>query len=141
MNVGRLVLPATALLAMTAVTACEKPAPKITVSSSGRVVNVDATRYCRNECRNYNTRDTKTIRVRSNTEVGFDVPKRVAEKGWVLQVGDKTQFAEVRHDSHFRLSTGPIAQKQPVEVTIVEAGNGVGGKPSGVWRLQFNLQE
>jgi hypothetical protein len=138
-NVRRLPL-AVALLALVAVTACEKPAPQVTVASSGRVINVDASRYCFDKCRDLTARP-KNIRVRGNTVVSFDVPKRVARKGWVLLFANQPQFPEPRKESHFSLSIPSVAQSQPLDVSIVEAGGGASGAPTGVWKMQFLVRE
>lgn len=137
MTVRRLA-PALAVLALVGVTACEKPAPQVTIASSGRVINVDASRYCFDECRDHDAAP-KSIRIRGNTTVSIDVPKRVAEKGWVVQLGDQSLFQKPRKESHFSLSIPTIAQDQPVEVTILEAGGGA--QPTGVWKMQFLVQE
>jgi hypothetical protein len=131
---------ALALLALVAVTGCEKPAPQITVASSGRVINVDASRYCFDACRDH-TAAAKSIRVRGNTTVSFDVPKRVARKGWILVFQDQPQFTEPRKESHYSLSIPSIAQSQPLDVSIVEAGKGQTAAPTGVWKMQFLVRE
>jgi hypothetical protein len=121
------------------VAACEKPAPQVTVASSGRVINVDASHYCRGKvCRDF-AAAAKSIRVRGDTTVSFDVPKRVAQKGWMLRLGTQDVFAEPRHDSHYRLSIPTVGGKQPLPVTIGETGTGT--DPSGVWQMQFLIQE
>ena len=131
---------AVAALALLGATACEKPAPQVTIASSGRVINVDARRYCfePDDCRDHTVK-SKSIRVRGDTTISIDVPKRVAEKGWIVQLGDDPLFAEPRKESHYTLSIPRIAQAQQVEVTISEAGGG--SPPSGIWQLQFLFQE
>lgn len=129
---------AVAVLALVLVTACEKPAPRITVASSGRVINVEASRYCFKECRDHNAA-AKSIRVRTNTTVTFDVPKRVADKGWIIQLGGQSLFQEPRKESHYTLSI-PTTADQPVPVTILEAGSPTSGQPTGEWKMQLQIK-
>lgn len=137
MNPRRLPL-AVAAIAMLALTACEKPAPQITVASSGRVYNVDAFNYCFDgKCRDRGGVERK-VRVRGNTTVSFDVPRRVADKGYVIQIGEQSLFQAPRKESHYALSF-PAAREQTLPVTIVETGNG--NTPTGVWKLQFDVKD
>ena len=137
MTVRRLAV-AVAGFALLGVTACEKPAPQVTIASSGRVINVDASLYCFDECRQHRAA-AKSIRVRGNTTVSIDVPKRVAKKGWVLKLGEQTLFQEPHKESHYTLSIPTIAQKQPLPVTIAEVGPN--GQPTGEWKMEFLVQE
>lgn len=140
--IARRTAPAVAaVLAVFALTACEKPAPQITVYSSGRVINVDAERYCFDECLDHYTGDTKSIRVRGDTDISIDVPKRVAKKGWVLQLGDQVVFREPHHESHYRLRIPTVGEKQPITATVVEAGAGTTSQPTGVWKMQLIIQD
>ncbi|MEO6712584.1 MAG: DUF2771 family protein [Mycobacteriales bacterium] len=137
MIVRRYVPAAAAVLAMVSVTACEKPAPHITVFSSGRVINVDAGRYCFDECTEH-APPTKSIRVRRNSVIGIDVPKRVAEKSWILQVGEEVLFTAPRKESHYALNV-PNLPAGALPVTIVEVGDGLQGKPTGAWQFEFRV--
>lgn len=128
---------ALAALALLGVSACEKPAPQITISSGGKVINVDASRYCFDECRDHSAK-LKTIRVKSNSTVTFDVPRRVAHAGWLVQLRDQAIFPEPRKDSHYTLSI-PAAAAVSLPVTVVEAG--ADGAPTGVWKLQFDIKD
>lgn len=128
---------AVAALALLGATACEKPAPQITVSSGGRVINVDASRYCFKACRDH-TPGAKSIRVRTNTTVAFDVPKSVAHRGWIVALGQNPLFPAPRHESHYTF-TMPNYEDQPVPVTIIETGNGAGQRPTGGWQLQIDI--
>ena len=142
-----------AALALLSVTACEKPAPQVTVVTGGRVINVDASRYCHDQCRDYPDAELKEIKVRGDSQVSIDVPKRVAERGWTLLIGDRPQFARPLKESHYSLSIPIIPQeagqdgqpsKQPEEaalpITIIEAGPGDAAPPTGEWKLQFLLR-
>jgi hypothetical protein len=131
---------AVAALALVSVTACEKPAPQITVASSGRVINVDASRYCFKTCRDHKPAD-KSISVKGNTTVAFDVPKRVAKKGWIIQLGQQPLFVEPLKESHFTLTLPTIGQDQQVPVTITQAAPGAGGEPTGMWKMQFLVRQ
>ena len=129
---------AVAVIAMLPLTACEKPAPQITVESSGRVVNVDAFSYCFDgKCRERGGAERK-IRVKGNTTVSFDVPKRVAAKGYVIRIREQSLFQAPRKESHYALNF-PAAGEQTLPVTILEAGNG--NTPTGVWKLQFDVKD
>jgi len=128
---------ALAALALLGVSACEKPAPQVTVSSGGKVINVDASRYCFDECRDH-TAALKSIKVRGNSTVTFDVPKRVAHAGWVVQVQGEPIFREPRKDSHYTLSI-PNAGEITLPVTILQVGDSEA--PDGVWQLQFDVKD
>jgi hypothetical protein len=123
---------------MLALSACEKPAPKVTIATGGRVINVDATRYCHDECVDHKTA-AKTIRVRSDSFISFDVPKEVAEKGWNIQIGGQNMFRAPRNKSHYLLAIPTIGGDSDVPVVVTQ--NGEGGQPGGVWQLQLDIRE
>ena len=134
--------PFVAAVALVAVTACEKPAPQITVASSGRVVNVDASRYCFAQCRDHATATT-SIRVRGNTTVSIDVPKQVAEKGWILVLGKDPVSTQPLKTSHYALGLGLVKddQAEPLPVTIFEFGDGASAQPTGAWKISFLVRQ
>jgi hypothetical protein len=129
---------AVAVLALLAVTACEKPAPKVTVTSNGRVINVDAERYCRGDKCTDHAAATKAIKIRRNSLISFDVPKRVAEHGWNITLGEQRLFEDPRTESHYVLSIPDVPGDAAVPVTVTQ---GKGTQPEGVWKLQLLLRE
>ena len=123
---------------MIAVTACEKPAPKVTVTSNGRVINVDAAHYCRGTTCTDDADSTKAITIRSDSLISFDVPKRVAEHGWQLSLGDQRLFEKPRTKSHYTMSIPVAPGTATVPVTVTQ---GSGAQPEGVWTLQLLLRD
>ncbi len=129
---------AAAALVLIALTACEKPAPKVTVTSNGRVVNLDAARYCRGDKCVDHEASPKTITIRSDSVVSFDVPKRIAEHGWQIDVGGDKLFETPRTKSHYTLSIPALRGSGTLPVTVTQ---GEGAQPEGVWRLQLLLRD
>jgi hypothetical protein len=128
---------AVAALALVAVTACDKPAPKVTVTTNGHVVDVEAFRYCRDKCQD-GAAVAKTIRVRSDSFVTFDVPKRVADHGWNIDVGGQQLFDKPRTKSHYSMSIPAIRGDGDVPVIVTQ---GAGPQPEGEWRLQLLVRD
>jgi hypothetical protein len=122
-------------LALLAVTACEKPAPQVTVSTGGKVVNVDASRYCfeSDDC-NDEAPEKATLRVRAADQISISVPARVAHKGWYIRFNGQPipGFQKERKKLHGTLNLGG-ALDQPVELEIVQGVTS--GEPQGVWKL------
>src|SRR5688500_14183626 len=115
---------------MLALTACEKPAPQVTVHSGGTVINIDAVRYCHeaDKCRDHSA-ETPTLRVRDGESISFNVPTHVAEEGWYLRQGDAS--TPVQKKLHYWLDVDRLAGDQTFE--IVEGAPGE--QPRGVWKL------
>lgn len=123
-------------LAVLALTACEKPAPQVTVATGGRVVNLDASRYCHkaDKCRDH-TVETAEIRVQIGQSVSVNVPSKVAHAGWNIRQADRLLFEEPRKELHYTLDL------ERVRSTDIEIIQGRGDQPTGIWKIRFDLED
>jgi hypothetical protein len=118
-------------LALIALTACEKPAPQVTVHAGGTVVNLDAVRYCHDECKDHEAK-VKTLDVSSGDVVSFNVPTHVAEQGWYLRREGQQSAERPRKKLHYSLPIdAPL--EGPVTIEIVQGRQGA--EPEGIWKL------
>lgn len=91
----RLLAAASAGLALTALAACEKPAPLVTVVSGGSSVHTEAAVFCFEEGQTLaeggcaeRAEGVPTLEVRPGEQVGVDVGKELTERGWRLTLAD-----------------------------------------------------
>ena len=133
------VLAAAGLAAML-LTACDKPAPKITVLGGGKVATVSPSTYCfdADHCRPSRGVDFPSLTTAADEKVLIDVPEQVAQRGWVvsaLTLDGKTRLASsgAIHNSHtYRVPSG-VNSGNPFVVQVNELAGSV---PSGsVWSL------
>jgi hypothetical protein len=122
-------------LAVLALTACEKPAPQVTVATGGRVVNVDASRYCfeSDDCKDHGA-GVATLPVRAGDQVSINVPSHVAHEGWYIRLNGRPipGFETPRKKLHGTLPL-PGALGREVVLEIVQGD--AGGEPQGIWKL------
>ena len=123
-----------------ALTACEKPAPIVSIVSSGTSIYTEAQVFCfegqslaEANCARRAT-EVKQLTVRPGQPVGIDLSKEVAERGWVYEIGecDRKQQSEVRTDDHYyslQLSIGS-GVRVPLIIRTVDVENRV---PTGEW--------
>ena len=90
----RLLAAASAAFAVAALTACEKPAPLVTVVNAGRSAYSEANTYCFDEqsfeaadCVQRESGETE-LAVVSGEPVGVDVGKELVEGGWFIELSD-----------------------------------------------------
>ncbi|MCW2714201.1 MAG: hypothetical protein JWN88_1248 [Frankiales bacterium] len=90
----RLLATASAAFAAAALTACEKPAPLVTVVNAGRSVYSEANTYCFEEqsfeagnCSQRHTGQTQ-LAVVSGEPVGIDVGEELVEGRWFIELSD-----------------------------------------------------
>jgi hypothetical protein len=122
-------------LALLAVTACEKPAPHVTVATGGRVVNIEPTRYCREaKCQQDDAAGAK-IRVQIGQSLSVNVPKKVAHAGWNIRQGNELLFEAPREELHYTLDL------ERVRSTDIEIIQGPGSQPEGLWKLHLDLED
>ncbi len=109
----RLLAAASATLSLAALTACEKPAPIVTLVSGGHSVYTEAATFCfedgqkleSGECARRTSSLTR-LEVRGGDVVGVDVDKELAERGWQLELQDPndpqgTQRSPTIQDHYF----------------------------------------
>ena len=106
----RLLPAASALLCLAALTACEKPAPIVTVVNEGRSVYAEAATWCfqgqsGDECATRGS-GTNRLEVLAGT-LGVDVDKELADSRWIVTLVDLSRPDQplvnsgVREDSHY----------------------------------------
>jgi hypothetical protein len=69
--------------------ACDKPTPEVTVSGSGNVINLEASRYCFDDdhCRDGEVQDygdAPVLKLDRGEDVLISVPKAVGEEQWLV---------------------------------------------------------
>jgi hypothetical protein len=79
------VLPLVAVAALGLVTGCEKQSPYVTITANGHVVKTRATEYCRPNGRCNKSTDNPVIYIKQGDTLGIDVPRSVADDGWMIQ--------------------------------------------------------
>lgn len=148
----RLLPAASALLCLAALTACERPAPIVTVVNEGRSVYAEASTWCfdgqtGDQCA---TRGTGTPRlgVLAGT-LGVDVDKELADSRWIVTLVDAAQpdqqlvTSGVRTDSHyysFELPELPPKTRLVLTVRALADGPlGEGAQPEARGSWQFEL--
>ena len=106
MNARRPLACVAAVGALLALSACEKPAPIVTIVSGDQSVYAEASTWCfegqtGDECAERETEVT-SIPVRAGETVGIDVDKELADGGWYLELtapgGEGEQVRDHEHD-------------------------------------------
>ncbi len=136
---------AVAVLALAALSACEKPAPIVTVVNAGRSVYSEASIYCfdgqSSAQGNCATRASglTSIAVQGGQPVGIDVAKPLVGRGWVIELSDPSnksaqpQQSEVQHKHYYSFTAPTLPQGSAVLLTVRALGSG--NRPSGEWRF------
>jgi hypothetical protein len=121
--------------------ACEKPSPLVTLVSSGNTVHSEAQVYCfegqsvqQANCAG-RAEEVKELRVRPGQPIGIDVDKEVAERGWLIEVGEgeQAQQSNVFVDDHYFSFGFPIDRGQRIPLTIRTVGAEDPQAPTGEW--------
>ena len=117
----RLLAAASATFALAGLTACEKPAPIVTLVSGGQSVYSEAATFCfeegqsldSGECAQRQTSLTR-LEVRGGDVVGVDVDKELADRGWQLELQDPNDPQSAQRsptiDDHYFTFTAPGLQ-------------------------------
>ena len=143
----RLLAAASATVALTALTACEKPAPLVTVVSGGQSVYSEASAFCFEEGQTLAAGDCAVreqevprLETRAGERVGIDVDKELVERGWQLEIVDpadpqRTQASRTVKNHYFPLTAPGIAAGGSLMLTVrtVDAQNA----PTGEWRFEL----
>ena len=153
MSARRLLLPAaSAVLCLTALTACEKPAPIVTVVNEGRSVYAEAATWCfegqtGDECAKRGS-GTNRLEVLAGT-LGVDVDEELADSRWIVTLVDAAQPEQqlvtsgVREDSHyysFELPELPPQTRLVLTVRALAEGTvAPGTEPEARGSWQFEL--
>ncbi|NUS73100.1 MAG: hypothetical protein HOQ05_06795 [Corynebacteriales bacterium] len=149
----RLSFAALGLVALGALTACDKPTPVAGIVAGGKYVNAEATIWCFGDdvytgpgsC---SERQIKTprVKVRGGEQVSVEVPKEVADKGWYVAVAtepageekeeNEPQFQRgpVQEDSTYFSFTVPQFESTPmIPVQVIALGEG--DTNTGIWQF------
>lgn len=163
----RLLAAASATFALAALTACEKPAPIVTLVSAGESVYSEAAVFCFDEGRTLqqegcSERETEVVELatRPGELVGVDVAKEVADRGWELVLidpaaPDRGQTSGTLDEDHYFTFTAPalppdgqIVRIQTVVPSRDETGAPVLDQtgapvtvPTGEWRFRLVPRE
>jgi hypothetical protein len=135
-----------AALALAALTACEKPAPLVTVVSGGESTYTEATVFCFEEGQTLQSEecaarseDVPVLEVRAGEQVGVDVGKELVERGWRLELADpadpqSTQQSPVLDDHYFAF-TAPGLRPDGELLLTVQTVDANGEAATGEWRF------
>ena len=143
----RLLAAASATFAVTALTACEKPAPLVTVVSGGTSVYSEAATYCFDEgqtldggtCASRET-EVRRIEVRQGERIGIDVDRELVERGWQLEIIDpadaeRTQGSSTINDHYFPFTAPGIAPGGMLLLTVRTVG--ADDAATGEWQFEL----
>lgn len=148
MTARRRLLAATSVtFALAALTACEKPAPLVTVVSGDESVYTEASTFCFEEGRTLDSGECAQraegptrLEVRAGQTVGVDVGKELVERGWRLQLVDPANPEQAQAsptlDSHYFTFTAPgIPPGSTLDLTVVTVDEA--GAATGEWAFEL----
>lgn len=130
----------------TLLTACQKPAPEVTVLGGGKVVTITPSDYCfdSTHCRTAKL-DLPTLTVGADDKVMIDVPREVAHRGWQVQALSlkdiKTVLGssgEISGSHSYRVASS-AGNGDPFVVQVAELSH---GKPDGsAWSFVVKVSQ
>jgi hypothetical protein len=151
MNARRLLASASAVGALLALSACEKPVPIVTVVSGGESVYTEASTWCFEdqdppECAERDSGVTE-VAVRGGDTVGVDVDKELVDRGWYIELAEpEGQAAEGQQpsqpqrsepqDGHYFTFTAPNLPSGS-ELLLNVRALGEGEDPTGEWSFRL----
>jgi hypothetical protein len=147
MNARRPLACVAAVGALLALSACEKPAPIVTVVNEGRSTYAEANRWCfegqsGDECATRSEGATE-LRVQGGT-LGIDVDKELADAGWLFSIVDDATdeplfTSDVQEDNHYYALPGLPSMRRGSTWTLrVQALTEDGEPGRGSW--EFTLR-
>ncbi len=148
MNARRLLACVSSLGALLVLSACEKPAPIVTVVSGGESVYTEANSWCFEgqqppDCAE-RVRGTTELSVRASERIGIDVDKELAERGWYLELsepegagqeGQEPQRSERQNGHYFAFSAPNLPAGSSLMLSVRAVGEAE--EPSGEWRFRL----
>ena len=146
MNARRPLACVAAVGALLALSACEKPAPIVTVVSGGTSVYKEANTWCFEDqtppdCAE-RASGTTSLAVRAGETVGVDVAKELAEGGWYLELSapgggeeQQPQRSEPQKGHYFSFTAPSLAEGSSLRLDVRAIGEGE--EPRG--EFQFEL--
>lgn len=144
----RLLATASAAFAAAALTACEKPAPIVTVVNAGRSVYSEANTYCFEEqsfeagnCAQRVSGETE-LAVVSGEPVGVDVGEELVEGTWFIELSDPSapegqsqpQQSQPQKGHYFRFTAPSLPEGGSLLLTVRSLEQ---GRPSGEWAFRL----
>lgn len=144
----RLFATASAAFAVAALTACEKPAPLVTVVNAGRSVYSEANTYCFEEqsfeaadCAKRKSGETE-LAVVSGEPVGVDVGKELVEGQWFIELSDPSspegqaqpQQSQPQTGHYFKFTAPSLPEGGSLLLTVRSLE---GERPTGVWTFRL----
>lgn len=141
----RLLASASVAGALLALTACEKPAPIVTVVSGGESVYKEANTWCFEgqtppDCAS-RSEGTTELPVRGGETIGVDVDKELADRGWFVELSDpegqgQPQRSEVQEGHYFTFTAPNLPSDSELLLTVRALGEGEReGELIGEWRF------
>jgi len=145
MNARRPLARVAAVGALLALSACEKPAPIVTVVSGGKSVYTEAGTWCfedqtGDQCAERASGRT-SIPVRAGETVGVDVDEELAEGGWYLELsapdgqGQEPQRSAPQKGHYFSFTAPSLAEGSSLQLDVRAAAEGE--EPRGEWRFSL----
>lgn len=144
----RLLAAASATFVLAVGTACEKPAPIVTVVSGGESVYAEATTYCFDDSAALDSGQCATrhegvtrLSVRPGDKIGVDVDRELAHRGWQLSLSDPgspddAQASPTLVDKHYFSFTAP-GLAPGGRLMLVVRSLSESGQPSGEWQFEL----
>jgi len=128
----RLVAATSVAIALGALTACEKPAPIVTVVNGGNSVYAEANTYCFDgqsaaEANCATRQDGSTVlEVLGGQTVGVDVDKALLDGGWLIELSDpdaageqaQPQQSEVQNEHYFTFTAPNLPMGGSLLLTV-----------------------
>lgn len=148
----RLLVTASAALALGALTGCEKPAPIVTIVNEGRSIYKEANAFCfegqsfvESDCA---VRDTSvgSLAVVGGQSVGVDVSKEVEERGWFIELSDpanpgqEPQRSEVQDGHYFTFTAPNLPQGSALLLTVRTLAEEAQEQVSGEWQFELTAR-
>lgn len=143
----RLLSAASAALTLVALSACEKPAPLVTVVSGGESVYAEANLYCFDEGQTLESgacaqraQGAQRLEVRPGNRIGIDVDQELAEGRWDFLLSDpndpnRTQGIGPLENHYFPFSVPAIESDGSLLLTVRSLDPA--GQPTGEWQFQL----
>ena len=143
----RLLAAASATFALAALSACERPAPLVTVVSGGESVYREANLFCFEEGQTLESgacaeraQGATRLEVRPGNRIGIDVDEELAEGGWDFVLSDpndpnRTQGIGPLENHYFPFSVPAIESNGSLLLTVRSLSES--GQPTGEWQFQL----
>ena len=148
----RLLATASALVSLAALTACERPAPIVTLVNEGRSVYAEAGVWC------FEPEDPESCKTRNTEEVGLevlpgalgvDVHKELADSRWIATLVDEANPEQALVDSgvqegHYYVFDIPALPREARLILTVRAlaeGADPTAEPRGTWQFTITSRD